>query len=343
LPVSEEGNGLIVTLVKAGRDDVSDQQPTRNLIGLRACVEGSIEVSIGGLPSSSKYPYLEVWYGTGSGLCNSPDRATRVDAAQNCTKLTTDRDGQLINGFSALSTKVQIAPLCELDADQTRGARQGPQKLYFLALRSQDSAEQADFYRAFTVDIDTLAPAAPTNVKGGSGGSENRVTWDRAAPGVTSLVVAADYDATSLLDDEALDIDAGLGSGECASSYLRAGEKISLAATAPSLRFRGADPTSTEMSFEDGDFEGVKQVAVAVSALDLAGNISVLSEVSCITVTGTRGLPGRTQSDAGALSDPGGCSASGKLGSSASSVLAAPVALLFVGAYARRRARRRVR
>jgi MYXO-CTERM domain-containing protein len=343
-PASEEGTGLIVTLVKAGGEEFSDQKRFGTPLGLPACMEGTIEVTISGLPNSPQYPYLEVWYGTGMGQCNQADRATRVNSAQNCTRLKTDRDGQQINSFTVLNAEVEIPPVCDLNAEKTTGSKQGPQTLWFLLLRSQGSAEAAMFYRAFTINIDTDAPDAPTKVTAGSGQTQIDVSWELPTTSITNFWVAADFSEGALVDDS----DAGAGSSECPSNYLRQGKRFETDVKPPGLLIRATNSIATALTFSADDFMGAKIVPVAVAAQDLAGNISVMSEVKCIKVTKTTGFWDRYKSpdgnSDGGLAEPGcACSTPGARPGRTGVVLAAPVALLLVGAYARRRIRRRAR
>jgi hypothetical protein len=350
-PAAEEGTGLIVTMVKAGGVDFSEQKRAGTPLGLPACTEGSIDVSVSGLPNSPQFPYIEVWYGTGQGACNQADRATRVNSAQNCTRLTASTDGQQINSYTVLNTKVQIQPVCDLNAEKSTGSKQGPQTLWFLLLRSQGSAEAAMFYRAFTITIDTVAPFAPTNINDPSGQSDIVLKWE-LSNSATNYWVFADYSEGSLQgadDGDAGVGDAGAGPTNCSSSYLRAGARIDINSEAPGLLVRETDSISKEMTFDGRDFGGVKKVAVAVAAEDLAGNVGVISRVACINVTETTGFWDRYKSPDG--DSPGGlaetgcaCSApGGTRPSRPGAVLAVPVALLLVGAYARRRIRRRAR
>ena len=346
-PASEEGTGLVVTLVKAGGEDFSDQKRFGTPLGLPACSEGSIEVTISGLPNSPQFPYLEVWYGTGSGQCNQADRAMRVNASQNCTKLTSSRDGEQINSFSVLNTKVQIEPVCDLNADKTTGSRQGPQTLWFLLLRSQGSAEAAMFYRAFTINIDTDAPEAPTSVQAGQGKTDIRVSWELPTTNITNFWVAADYSAGALTDDES-DAGTSVSVDGCSSNYLKPGKRFDPNAKPPGLLIRATNSIATEMSFDGRDFDGVKKVPIAVAAQDLAGNVSVMSEVKCITVTETFGFWDSYKSpegdSPGGIAEPGcACSAPGQPKRHGGALLAVPVALLLVGACTRRRTRRRTR
>lgn len=341
---SEEGN-LIVTLVKAGGEEFSDQKRFGTPLGLKACKHGKIEVTVAGLPNSPQYPYLEVWYGTGQGQCNQADRATRVNAAQNCTRLGTNRDGEQINSFTVLNVEVDIPPVCDLNAEQTTGTKQGPQTLWFLLLRSQGSAEAAMFYKAFTIRIDTDPPDAPTNVEAGKGQTEIDVRWELPTTNITNFWVAADYSEGALIDEDA---DAGAEMGDCVSNYLKAGKSFDPDAKAPGLLIRATNSIATEMTFDGRDFQGVKRVPVAVAAQDLAGNVSVMSEVRCLTVTPTTGFWDRYKTpdgdSPGGVAEPGcACSAPGTRANGSAVVLAVPVALLVVGGYVRRRIRRRAR
>jgi MYXO-CTERM domain-containing protein len=350
-PANEEGTGLIVSIVKAGGVEFSEQKRLGTPLGLPACVEGSIEVTIAGLPNSPQYPYLEVWYSTGTGACNQADRATRVGTNQNCTKLVSSRDSQQINSFSVLNTTVQIQPVCDLNSDKSGGSRQGPQTLWFLLLRSQGSAEAAQFYRAFTINIDTLPPEEPTNVEAGSGQTDIPLTWDLPLSS-TNFYVIADYSEGAAVNDQDGGVaDAGAeasGSSDCTSRYIRAGNRFDPNVKVPGLLIRETGSVSTEMSFDGRDFGGVKKVPVAVAAEDLAGNISVLSAVQCLTVTQTTGFWDRYKSPEGGgpggVAEPGcACSVPGARTSGPRAILVTPVALLLVGAYARRRIRRRAR
>jgi MYXO-CTERM domain-containing protein len=347
-PASEEGTGLIVTITKAGKKDFSDQKRLGTPIGLPACIDETIEVSVSGLPNSPQFPYLEVWYGTGMGSCNQADRATRVNAAQNCTRLTASTDGQQINSYTVLNTEVKIGPVCDLNAEKTMGSKQGPQTLWFLLLRSQGSAEAAMFYRAFTINIDTVAPDPPTKINEPSGQTDIRLTWE-LANSATNYWVFADFSEGSLQGD-ADDADAGTAIGDgCVSRYLREGARVVIDAQAPGLLIRETDSITTEMSFDARDFNGVKKIAVAVAAQDLAENVGVLSRPVCMSVKETTGFWDRYKTPEGngpgGLAEPGcACSAPGGTHPSRpGAVLAAPVALLLVGAYARRRIRRRAR
>jgi hypothetical protein len=353
-PASEEGTGLVVTLVKAGGEEFSDQKRWGTPLGLPACKQGEIEVTISGLPNSPQYPYLEVWYGTGAGRCNDADRATRVNSAQNCTKLSAPpTDGQQINSYTVLNTKVKIEPVCDLNEARTTGTKQGPQTLWFLLLRSQGSAEAAMFYRAFTINIDTVAPNAPLKLNEPSGQTEITLSWE-LSNSATNYWVYTDASEGTLVGDD-LDAgasaggDAGTVSSKCPSNYLIPGKLIDINGKPPGLKIWETGSISTQMSFDGRDFGGAKLIATAVAAQDLAGNVGPISSVTCMEVTETTGFWDRYKSpdgeSPGGLAEPG-CACSvpgGTRPSQPGAVLAVPVALLLVGAYARRRIRRRAR
>jgi MYXO-CTERM domain-containing protein len=350
-PSAEDGN-LIVSMVKAGGEEFTEQMRAGTPLGLRACIQGEIEVSISGLPNSPLYPYLEVWYATGNGACNQADRATRVVGAQNCTPLEHSRQNEQINSFSIFNTTVKIGPVCRLNSDQTNGAAQGPQTLFFLLLQSRGSAEAAAFYKAFTIRLDTDPPPAPDITEAGEGQTDIRLKWTLPTM-TTNFYLAADYSMGALASEDGGDNDAGLildagatpGGNGCSSQYLRAGNDFDPDARPPGLLVTSTDSIATEWSFNGMDFRGAKKVPVVVVAQDLAGNLSVQSQVACLTVTPTTGFWDRyQQGGAEGKVEPGcACSTPGAHAGKASAWLAAPFALLVAGAFARRRIRRRAR
>lgn len=341
-PTNEDGN-FNVTLVKAGGEEFDPIERNRP-IGLAACIQGTIEVTLSGLPNSMQYPYLEVWYSTGAGNCQQGDRATRTAGSQNCTKLTHERENEQLNSFSYFNTEVDIQPVCRLNSEQTEGA-EGPQTLYFLFLQSKGSAEQAMFYRAFTLRIDTHPPTPPKIVEAGSGQTDIPLKWELPVSS-TNFWIAADYSQGALVGDgtDAGVVDAGAGADNCQSNYLKQGERFDPDARPPGLYVRETGSISTEWSFDGSVFQGAKRVPVVVVAQDLAGNLSPQSQVVCLTVTPTTGFWSRYKQGEGGDAEPGcACSAPGAPTRRRGLVLAAPAFVLLVGAYARRRIRRRAR
>jgi MYXO-CTERM domain-containing protein len=340
-PTAEDGN-FNVDLIKAGGKDFNPQERTGRPIGLEACIQGSIEVTLSQLPNSAAYPYLEVWYSTGSGNCQMGDRATRTSGSQNCTKLSHEKESEQVNSYRTFNTEIDIKPVCRLNEEQTEGA-EGPQTLYFLLLQSKGSAEQAQFYRAFTIKIDTHAPTAPKITLAGSGQTDIKLEWELPVSS-TNFWVAADYSNGALSSDgDAGVTDGGVGSNDCNSNYLRAGDKFDPDARPTGLYVRNTESISTSWSFDGALFQGVKKVPVVVVAEDLAGNLSLQSEVRCITVEPTTGFWERYKAADGEAEVGCACAAPGAPRHGRNAVLATPVALLLVGAYARRRIRRRAR
>ncbi|HET8939461.1 MAG TPA: hypothetical protein VFN67_38710 [Polyangiales bacterium] len=340
-PTAEDGN-FNVDLIKAGGKDFNPQERTGRPIGLAACIEGSIEVTLSSLPNSAAYPYLEVWYSTGSGNCQMGDRATRTSGSQNCTKLEHSKESEQVNSYRTFNTEIDIRPVCRLNAEQTEGA-EGPQTLYFLLLQSKGSAEQAQFYRAFTIKVDTHPPEPPKITLAGSGQTDIRLEWELPVSS-TNFWVAADYSNGALTGDDAGVSDASVGSSDCNSNYLHEGSKFEPDARPTGLYVRNTESISTSWSFDGALFKGVKRVPVVVVAEDLAGNLSRQSQVACITVEPTTGFWERYKASDGGDAGPGcACSAPGAPTRRSTALLATPVALLLVGAFVRRRIRRRAR
>jgi MYXO-CTERM domain-containing protein len=160
----------------------------------------------------------------------------------------------------------------------------------------------------------------------------------------TNFWVAADYSNGALTGDDAGVSDASVGSSDCNSNYLHEGSKFEPDARPTGLYVRNTESISTSWSFDGALFKGVKRVPVVVVAEDLAGNLSRQSQVACITVEPTTGFWERYKASDGGDAGPGcACSAPGAPTRRSTALLATPVALLLVGAFVRRRIRRRAR
>jgi MYXO-CTERM domain-containing protein len=344
-----DGGNITVSLVKAGKEDLPETMRRGRPIGLQACIDGTIEVTLSNLPNSAAIPFLEVWYATGLGMCNQGDRGSRNNDSQECTRLYNSREGQRINSYPYFNAEVDIKPVCRLNSEQTSGV-EGAQTLWFMLLRSENSAENADFYNAFTLTFDTTAPAAPEITTAGTGQTDIRLGWE-LPPGemIKTFWVAADYSGGLLTSDsDAGVMDAGaVAANGCSSNYLIPGQRFDPNSKPAGLYVNETGSISTSWSFTAADFMGAKKVPAVVVAQDLAGNLSLQSKIACLTVTQTTGFWDRYKSpdgDGPGIAEPGcACSAPGTRSSTPGSMVAAVLALLFVGASARRRIRRRAR
>lgn len=353
-PGQEEGN-FSVTMVKAGGQPFSEQQRGSKPINLEACKGtddkgGTIEVAISAPGITASYPYLEVWYSTGSGNCQQGDRATRVTGSQNCTKLSHSKENGQLSGLSIFNVEVQIAPVCQLNSEKTQGL-DGPKTLYFLLLQSQGSTETAQFYKAFTIKVDTTPPEVPSISLAGTGLTDIPLKWNLPVTS-TGFWLLADYSQGALAGNDfdagpGAAADAGVASSDCSSNYLRKDDIFDPAVEAEGLFTHHITSPRTEYSFDGRMFDGVKKVPVVVVAEDLAGNLSKMSAPGCLTVTKTTGFWANYKQGGGensGIAEPGCvCSVPGTRTGRPSAVIAVPVGLLLAGAFARRRIRRRAR
>jgi MYXO-CTERM domain-containing protein len=346
-PGQEDGT-INVTMVKAGGEEFAEQQRGSKPINLQACAQGTIEVTISAPGVTAMYPYLEVWYSTGSGMCQQGDRATRVTGSQNCTKLTHNKESGQLSGLSIFNVQVDIPAVCQLNSEKSEGL-DGPKTLYFLLLQSQGSTETAQFYKAFTIKVDTHPPEVPAISLAGSGETDIPLKWNLPVTS-TGFWIAADYSQGALLGDSDAGpaaADGGAASADCSSNYLKDGERFDPAVKAEGLFTHHITSPTTEFSLDGRLFNGAKRVPIVVIAEDLAGNISNMSKPGCLTVTKTTGFWDRYKQgggENGGLAEPGcACSVPGARSGRPSTVIAVPVALLLAGVFARRRIRRRAR
>lgn len=339
---TDDNGNMNVTMVEAGGEPFKETDRLGGVpINVLDCLQGTIKVTVSGLPNSSQYPYLEVWYASGTGNCNQSDRATRVSVESRCTKLELSREDSRINNRQYYDVVVPIAPVCQLNSEN-RGS-DGQKTLWFLALKSEGSAEEAVNYRSFNFKVDTDPPDPPVIEMAGSGESDIRLAWSLPAGDPKRFWVVADVSGGALVDE---DLDGGVGIADgCSSSYLASGKNFDPSSRPEGLFVDTFEMATTEASYSADQLRNLMKVPVVVVAGDLAGNPSPMSDLACLSVVETNGFWDSYKTNGGAdTAEPGcACSAPGAAGRSAGAWTAVPVALLLGGAYARRRTRRRAR
>jgi MYXO-CTERM domain-containing protein len=342
-----KGN-ITVLLSKVGTTNFDSTRP--HPLGLDDCINKKLTVSLSNLPNSVQYPYLEVWWATGTSMCEAGDRGSRTPSTNQCTKLTHNKEDQKFNALTTAAVEVEFRPVCQLNAEQTGGS-DGKKEIYFILLSSKGSSEAATFYGSLNFDLDLSPPPVPAITEHGSGMTDIRLAWSQSTGGDTGIKywVAADWSQGALMRDggaATTDNDGGIANTECPSNYLVKGYRLDPEARPTGLFVK--DTTATEYSFTAENFHGATLVPAAVVAQDLAGNVSALSEVVCLKVEPTTGFWGLyKQGDGGTasgLAEPGcACSAPGAHSRRFTTLTILPVALLLAGGYARRRIRRRAR
>lgn len=282
---SNVGGTFGVELLQAGgREYPKAARTSLNVpINDAACKEGNIRVLVSRLPLSDSFPYLEAWFASGSGNCNKADRNTRNPSTTNCTKLPLNaQDGQ-ISGRIRYELNVPLGPTCDSDGAKT---------IFFLALRSQDSAEEATNYAYMTVTIDRVAPSDITKVSGGTGETQIPVTWTPPPEKSQYFWVLVDTRAT-LGGGES---DDGGSTAECSSQELVPGRLFdplapdALANLPDTIQVKSFEQTTTKAEFNGETFGGSTLGAATVIAADLAGNPTKMSPLACLRVVKTEGF-----------------------------------------------------
>ncbi len=309
------------------------------------------------LPGSNVNPaYIELWVGPSGTDCNVATRNTNTNGMQ-CMSVASKQIAKTDKTIS--SFEVTTAGLCGDSTNRFEGTR----TLYFLGVNSLDSNEVATVFSTYGLLIDQQPPAAPTGVSGGVGDTEIPINWSSTSSDVNHFELvwdpnassAATYDAgmssMSTIDASSSSSDAAV-SGEdggtvtqpngCSSKVLMAGDEV--AADPKSLPTELLGKTiegkvvSTKVS---GSELGSKLVAVGVVAVDLAGNASPVSNITCISVVPTTGFWGAYKDSGGTVQPGCTCSLPGQPRNNPLTMAAVwPIALALLGLVARTRRRR---
>jgi hypothetical protein len=176
--------------------------------------------------------------------------------------------------------------------------------LWFLAVDNPRGSEDVgNGFGTYAITLDTRAPSAPEDIEGGSGENEIPVSWTSSDTDLEGFRVFVDSGDGATTGDG--------GNADCGTGALREGDsarevparvraKNVSQATATSTRLRGADINAM-------------RAAVAVVAIDEAGNESALSEVVCVDVVPTTGFWEQYQAEGGTVEGGCPCTAIGKV------------------------------
>jgi len=247
-----------------------------NPIGVGDC-EAELTLRLGNLPVGKAR--VDVWQGSN---CN--DKTNREGGAnRNCTYLEAASVGL---DQTRQQTQVDIIkPASAFINECTKKDADNNFDIFFLAVSTTESLEDVgNNWQKLAIKHDTAAPAAPTGVNGGSGESAIPVTWTQTNDTNIDRYVAY--------------IDGGVNQDDCTSTVLVAGNEP------PGDDYKvtdtDRDTAKVEINAVSRGLSVNQKAAVAVSAIDLAGNVSVLSEPACITVVSTDGFWDRASADGGA-------------------------------------------
>jgi hypothetical protein len=346
--------GLRVTLISIGKEEVD----TVGVIYLnrQQCRDNDeLLFKVDYVPQDK--PSLDIYTGEN---CNSENnRGNSTNLA--CTFLTNVPTGGVTMGL------MLHIPTRELLNDEScDAADESMPKLWFLAVSQKMSVENVhnNYGRFDRVKVDTALPTPPINVRGGEGENTIPVSWQGGQTNLKGFRIYIDPNAglpgsggagtsssgsDTETDADAAVIDAGEGviptssvdggvqiSGpnpDCPSSVLMGGgDPADLPA---SIRKKTIDePTGTGTELSPSQIGGT-HAAIAVVAIDLAGNESAISEVECIDVVETTGFWDRYEENGGEV--PTGCPCSAVGAAQIESAWPVGLAVLALGISARRR------
>jgi len=259
-------------------------------VGIDDCKsEAVIEVRLDSVPSNKES--IDIWTGENCNL------TTRKDTTNNsCTHI----GDQPADRTTDLRIQIKASDLIS-----DCGAQQeSTPKIWLLAVSTPNSAEDVGTGYAVitTLHLDTRAPAAPTKVKGGSGERQIPVEWATSENKLHGFIVLIDPNPTTSAaagaagggsDEDGGTTTLGGWNGECGSSVLTPGAAES-SVSSSITRKTVNESTATSVNLSSGDIAG-NAAAVAVVAVDEAGNASPLSALACVHVVPTDGFWDRYQ------------------------------------------------
>jgi MYXO-CTERM domain-containing protein len=287
--------GISVQLKTVGDQAYTSQAFRRTPLGKTQCdknVDLTFRLSLLAIGAAAP-KYIEVYQGVS---CYSSDAKDGI--GDDCDRITYFNR----NSSSIQDIMLPLKDFCTAEGDVT---------LWFLPVNTLNSTATIMPYGVFELPLDVIPPNAPTNVKGGNGETQIRVTWERADTNIARNYVI--WDPKPITDttpvDSGVAADGGDGAGaagsggseddggtdtgsvdpSCVSPLLNPGAMIDIDNLPKGLHKKEAvgDVESFELS---GDDINSPRAAVAVVARDLAGNVSVLSNVACVNVVDTSGF-----------------------------------------------------
>jgi hypothetical protein len=326
---SSSSGSISYEVVTIGGDEVGLGE---RAIGIDDCVDDAvIEVRLDNVPADKES--IDIYVGD---ACNT---TARNDTTNNSCRYVGNEAAGRAND---LTIEIRVGDLiedCSVEQDATP-------KIWLLAVDTPRGSEEigSGYAMISKLRVDTRAPDAPTEIMGGSGERQIPVEWTTDGTDLESFVVLIDPSPTvdpgtgaagsgGVAPDGGAPTNRGVWNGECGSSVLTPGADLSSISTRVKRKtVREATATHTELS--SGDVDG-NAAAVAVVAIDKAGNESPLSEIGCVYVVPTEGFWERYQQGPEAVDAGCPCRALGP----APAQSGLPVML--AGGWLARRARRR--
>jgi len=277
-------------------------------VGIDDCVNDAvIEVRLDGVPSGKDS--IDIYVGES---CNGTSRNDTTN------KTCVYAGSQPADRTSNLIIELRAGDLIE---DCSSNEESTP-KIWLLAVNDPHGSEDVGtgYAEITNLHLDTRAPDAPTDIKGGSGERQIPVEWNTDASDLERFIILIDpaptmapgsgaAGSTSTSEDDAgTSNSSGSGNtsgsrggwnGECGSNLLTPGADLSSISTSVKRKMVN-EATATHVDLSSGDIDGTA-AAVAVVAVDKAGNESPVSELGCVYVVPTQGFWERYQQDPNAV------------------------------------------
>ena len=328
--------GIVVNLLTIGGEDVNTLAEIK--LGIEDCSSNAeLVFELDGAPANKES--IDIYTGEN---CNRTDRIN--DDVNRCTHLTVQATNEQTRDLRITLMARELVG-GNMDDDALDGATDvcatgidSMPTIWFLAVDTPMSAEDVgNNYGTYeALGIDLRAPRAPSSVVGGSGENQIPIEWDTEDTDIESFIVFIDNDPTEDGGGAGSggETDGGTGNtGECGSLVLQS--NMSADDLPSGIRRKEVnEPTATGVQLVPNDIDGM-MAAVAVVAVDEAGNQSPLSNTGCVKVVPTEGFWDRYEANGGKAQGGCPCSALGP----AQLQTAWPVALALL--LLRRSARRR--
>lgn len=279
-------------------------------LGIANCqADTPVEFNLSGLPGNRST--VDVWVGD---ACNAASRA--VTTGGGCTFVST-----------TTATRVKdmpiVIPASKLFKDGCTAGYEYTPQLWFLPVNEPQSSEAVTVYgRYSSLWADASPPPAPSGIVAGGDERSISVSWSAvdAAYRLDKFLIYVDSDPQGATSEQpASDADAGTeaGSGElnpgCPSAVLIAGGEAPASLPDGIQIQEVTNESRTKTSLPAQNF-GLGRIpsAIALVAVDKAGNQSPFSQVVCATALPTKDFWETYRSDGGADVEGCPCSTMGK-------------------------------
>jgi hypothetical protein len=280
--------GIGVQLKSVGDESYTSQALRGTPLGKTQCdLKVNLVFVLTNLAVGSRSPkYIEIYKGT---ACNTTEGKDGL-GNDDCERI------KFINRTQSSTYEmldIPIEDVCNSEGDVT---------LWFLPVDTLGTNANITPYGMYDLPLDTIAPNPPANVKGGDGETQIRITWERTDSNISrnwliwdpkpvSGVITTDggsAGSAAVTDDDG-GTDDGIVDTSCGSPLLTPGEAIDVDKLPKGLSRKQAVGNVESAELSGSDINSPR-AAVAVVSQDLAGNFSVLSNVTCVNVVDTSGF-----------------------------------------------------